>query len=100
MALHMSEAQLRGQVAAEALKYGLAVQYNPDSRQCWLPGWPDLEIIGSRILYRELKTQGESATPAQLAVAERIMRAGGDWAVWRPSDLLDGTIAAQLFSIE
>ena len=59
-------------------------------------GWPDWVIIGRKILYRELKTEHGSLTPEQRAVGARITRAGGNWAVWRPHDLLNGTIARQL----
>jgi hypothetical protein len=60
------------------------------------PGWPDWVIIGNRIIYRELKTEHGVLSPAQRAVGARITRAGGSWAVWRPRDLLNGTIARQL----
>jgi hypothetical protein len=60
------------------------------------PGWPDWVIIGHRILYRELKTEHGTLSPEQRAVGARITRAGGNWAVWRPRDLLNGTIAGQL----
>lgn len=62
-------------------------------------GWPDWVIIGNRILYRELKTERGVLTPEQREVSARIARAGGNWAVWRPKDLLNGTIARQLAEI-
>jgi len=62
-------------------------------------GWPDWVIVGNGILYRELKTETGTLTPEQRAVGSRITRAGGNWAVWRPRDLLNGTIARQLAHI-
>ena len=60
-------------------------------------GWPDWVIIGRvGILYRELKTEHGTVTPEQRHVGELITRAGGNWAVWRPRDLLDHTIAREL----
>lgn len=63
------------------------------------PGWPDWVIVGNRIIYRELKTEHGSLSPAQRDVGARITRAGGDWAVWRPRDLISGTIARQLADV-
>jgi hypothetical protein len=60
-------------------------------------GWPDWVIVGPcGILYRELKTERGTLTPEQRDVGARITRAGGNWSVWRPAQLLDGTIARQL----
>ena len=59
-------------------------------------GWPDWVIIGNGILYRELKTERGTLTADQRAVGPRITRAGGNWAVWRPRDLLSGMIPAEL----
>jgi hypothetical protein len=70
--------------------------YHPRTSRGSEPGWPDWVIIGNGILYRELKTEAGSLTAEQRAVGARITRAGGNWAVWRPRDLLDGTITEQL----
>jgi hypothetical protein len=59
-------------------------------------GWPDWCIVGRRIIYRELKTEHGSLTAEQREVGEKIRRAGGDWKVWRPRDLLSGEIAREL----
>lgn len=62
-------------------------------------GFPDWEIWGTRIVHRELKTERGTLSPYQRRVGSLITRAGGDWAVWRPSDLLNGVIARQLAAI-
>lgn len=50
-------------------------------------GWPDLVLVrGDRILYRELKTETGKPTPEQIAWGITLTTAGGDWAIWRPSD--------------
>ncbi len=60
-------------------------------------GWPDWVIIGrGAILYRELKAEHGSLSPEQRRVGDLITRAGGNWRVWRPRDLLDGQIAKEL----
>ena len=54
-------------------------------------------IVGrGGILYRELKSEHGTLTPEQRAVGAQITRAGGNWSVWRPRDLLSGVIARQL----
>jgi hypothetical protein len=62
-------------------------------------GWPDWTIIGSRILYRELKSETGDLRPDQRKVGDRILAAGGDWDVWRPSDLLSHRIQHELAAI-
>jgi hypothetical protein len=60
------------------------------------PGWPDLVIIGTHVLYRELKTEAGVLSPEQRRIGSRLTRAGADWAVWRPRDLRSGVIERQL----
>lgn len=95
----MSERELEEQVRRLCKDLGLAVSHFTDSRRSWLPGWPDLEILGMSIIHRELKSQHGRLTVDQRRAGSRIMRAGGDWQVWRPAELLDGTIARQLQAI-
>jgi hypothetical protein len=73
--------------------------YHPRRSERSEKGWPDWAIIGTRIIYRELKTERGKVTPEQQAVGERIRAAGGDWAVWRPRHLLSGCIARELQAI-
>ena len=71
--------------------------YHPRNSKGSEPGWPNWVIIGrAGILYRELKSEAGTVTPEQRHVGELIARAGGNWAVWRPRDLLDGTIGREL----
>ena len=63
-------------------------------------GWVDWVLIGPRgVLFRELKSERGQLTPEQRKVGSMLTRAGCNWAVWRPRDLLDGTITRQLAGI-
>jgi hypothetical protein len=62
-------------------------------------GWPDLVIIGSKVLYRELKSADGILSADQGEVGWLLKRAGQDWAVWWPMDLANGNIRAQLEAI-
>jgi hypothetical protein len=68
-------------------------------RRVTLAGWPDWVIVGTSVLFRELKRERGKPTAEQLALGERITAAGGDWAIWRPSDLKSGRIEAELDAI-
>ena len=97
----MLERDLQAQVRTMCDQLGLLVEHVEDSRRgrTWLPGWPDLTIVGRTVIYRELKTEAGTLTPEQRAVGEALTRAGADWAVWRPRDLLGGTIARTLAAL-
>lgn len=93
----MTEDQLQEHVSRLLRKYGLTAQHIHDSRRSWLPGWPDLVILGNgKVLYRELKKEDGRVSREQAVVGRVIQRAGGDYAVWRPSDLLCGIVEKQL----
>lgn len=63
-------------------------------------GWPDWVIIGpGGIRYRELKSEAGTLSVDQRKVGAMLTRAGANWAVWRPRDLLNGTIERQLREI-
>ena len=59
-------------------------------------GWPDSVIIGTRVIYRELKAEHGQLTPDQRAIGDKLKAAGADWKVWRPSDWLSGGIEMEL----
>jgi hypothetical protein len=98
-AARMTEAELQDRVRAMCDALGLVVRHVRDERGNWLQGWPDLDILGTRLIHRELKSMRGQLTGDQRRVGAKLTRAGQDWAVWRPVDLLDGTIARKLTAI-
>lgn len=50
------------------------------------PGWPDLVLVGPRVLFRELKTETGRVSPAQEEWLADLTAAGVDAGVWKPSD--------------
>lgn len=68
-----------------------------DSRHCRGPrGWPDLAIVGSRLILRELKGEDTRARRYQLAYGQLLVAAGVSWSIWRPADLESGRIEREL----
>ena len=99
-AWRMSEDELQEEIRALCASMHLSAQHVHDSRRCWLPGWPDLFIIGPRgVLARELKSEDGKLSPDQRTVGAKLICAGVSWAVWRPRDLFAGVVAEQLEGI-
>ena len=99
LAAAMSEAELEEHVRAICNDLGVLRIHVYNSRGT-TPGVPDDILVGPRgILWRELKTAKGKVTPAQLAMGKALQSAGQDWAVWRPADWLNGTVAAELAAL-
>lgn len=95
----MSEADLQHAVLALARWLGVLAYHTHDSRRSQ-PGFPDLVLVGPRgVLYRELKTAKGRLSASQQAWATALGTAGADWGLWRPADLRDGRVKAQLQAI-
>ncbi|XTZ13883.1 hypothetical protein ACQSSU_20515 [Micromonospora echinospora] len=63
-------------------------------------GWPDLTIVGpGGVLYRELKSKTGVVEPDQKVWLGVLAAAGQNAKVWRPIDLLNGTIGRELQAI-
>lgn len=84
--LDVSEAAFQHLVTDLATVCGWYWWHDEDSRRNQA-GLPDLLLLrGTRLIWRELKTQRGRVRPAQRAFGQRLVRAGQDWRVWRPSD--------------
>lgn len=62
-------------------------------------GFPDLVLVGSRVLWRELKSDRGRLDADQLRWRDVLLAAGADWDVWRPADWVSGRIRAELEAI-
>ncbi|MBC9000464.1 VRR-NUC domain-containing protein [Micromonospora aurantiaca (nom. illeg.)] len=63
-------------------------------------GWPDLVIAGpGGALFRELKSRTGRVEPDQKVWLSVLTAAGENAGVWRPIDLLNGTIGQELNAI-
>ena len=62
-------------------------------------GFPDMTIVGQRVIYRELKTAKGRLTAAQWRWFDALVLAGADADVWRPEALLSGRIARELAAL-
>jgi hypothetical protein len=92
------EELLQAAIVDLALDAGYLVFYLPDAllriaaqldRYDAMPlaGFPDLVLGGhGRLLMVECKSQRGRLRGNQVAWSDRILDAGGDWRLWRPSD--------------
>jgi hypothetical protein len=98
LADRMSEADLDKAVRDLLKVHGLFGYHVPDSRGA-AAGWPDWVIVGTRVLFRELKSTDGQLSPAQVRVRTLLQAAGSDWGLWRPADLVSGRIAQELAAV-
>jgi hypothetical protein len=95
----MSEAELLQQVRDAAKALGLLCYHTHNSRRSE-PGFPDVVLVGRKaMIVRELKRQSEGPTDEQTRWLDALWHAGADAGVWRPADLLDGSILAEMEGI-
>jgi hypothetical protein len=94
----MSEDTLLAQVRRLAMDLGWIVYHTHDSRRSEA-GFPDLVLVNARqgrILFRELKKMKGRVSADQKIWLEELHAVGQDAAVWRPDDLVDERILAEL----
>jgi hypothetical protein len=68
-------------------------------RRGHLRGFPDLQLVGTGMMFRELKTANgawRGLRPHQTDWKYWLLAAGQDWAIWSPRDLVSGQIDAEL----
>jgi hypothetical protein len=93
----ISEAQFQRNVIHAARLYGWIVDHTPPMRNHsgdiytgGLTGKTDLvlfSMFGRGIIFAELKTETGRVSPAQKRFAEIIQLNGGEYFLWRPSDM-------------
>ena len=94
----MTEEQFQYRIRELCRKQGLYVYHAANSIGAD-KGWPDLVIIGQRVLFREIKTNTGVLTSEQRLIGYKLKAARQDWAVWWPKDLINGNIDRQLREI-
>ena len=95
----MSEAELEGGIRTILADLpSLRWYHTRDSRRS-PSGFPDLVIVGERVIYRELKTAKGKVTAAQAEWLHALVMAEQDACVWRPADLLSGLIGRKLAAL-
>lgn len=93
----MNEKELQKEVEKLLRERNLIWHHCRQSQLCTgTPGLPDLLIIGSRVLARELKGDTTRMTRPQVAWGSALARAGVSWGAWRPEDLASGRVAREL----
>lgn len=59
-------------------------------------GWPDLVLVRDRIMFVEIKGDGDRLRPAQAAWLDALGRANAEVHVWGSEEWTDGTVDAFL----
>jgi hypothetical protein len=91
----MTEWQLMQSVTDLCRVFHLLCYHTRDSRGS-SAGFPDLVIVGSSILFAELKSQHGKPTIEQNVWRDGIREAAGMWALWRPEHWHSGEIRQTL----
>ncbi len=90
---------LQAKVGELCDQLGLYHYHVPDSRRVSRKGFPDSFIMNTRTgahIWRELKAESGQLTSEQKAFGYAMIAGGGDWAMWKPHDLYDGSINSEL----
>ena len=82
----MTEKQFQSHVVQFAKVMHWQVYHTYDSRRSE-PGFPDLLLVRERVLFRELKSEKGRISLAQKQWGDKLIRAGADFKIWRPSML-------------
>jgi len=92
----MSEDTLQTRIEQLAKELGWLRYHTYDSRRS-AAGFPDLVMVRrGRIVWRELKSMKGRVSADQRKWLDALETANADVGIWRPIDLLDGTVQAEL----
>jgi len=91
----VTEKQLLEQVLVTCQWLGLFAYHTHDSRRSQR-GFPDLVIVGRKVLWVELKSAAGRLSPEQTRWRAKLQIAGQEWRLWRPADWHSGAISAEL----
>lgn len=90
----MTEAELLAEVTGLCYYLGLPWFHRTDlpNSSRGKPGFPDLVIVGTKVLFAELKSEGGDTSADQDLWLWHLDRAAALLVIWRPSDLEAGRI--------
>lgn len=91
----MTEAELTASLVALAEALGWTFRYHTHDSRRSPAGFPDEVLVHPRqrrLVFAELKRQKGRVSPAQREWLDALELAGAEAYLWRPADLLDGTI--------
>ena len=95
--IHMSERELENAIRRILADLPQVLWYHTRDSRRSPSGFPDLVCVGPGfVIYRELKTARGRVSAAQRRWLDALRDTGASAGVWRPSDLLSGTIAREL----
>lgn len=98
VARHMTEAALQAQVLDLSGRLTFRGYHTFDSRKS-VAGFPDLVLVSAarhRCIFAELKKESGKVTAAQRRWLDELRDSGQEAYLWRPSDLIAGTVLAIL----
>lgn len=81
----MKEAEFQRKVIELCNWLQLRTYHTFDSRRS-AAGFPDLVIVGNRVIYAELKAEKGTVSPQQEAWLKALREAGTEAYLWRPSN--------------
>ena len=85
VSLRMTEREFQNLVVDWCLWHRLLVYHTHDSRRSQA-GFPDLVIVGNRVIWVELKSEKGRLSLPQNEWLTRLHRAGQETYLWRPAD--------------
>lgn len=83
-----AEKQFQAWLMQEAKGRGWRAYHTHDSRKS-VAGFPDTVLVRERVVWAELKLDGEEPSAAQLNWLEDLEAAGEEVYVWRPADVAE-----------
>jgi hypothetical protein len=90
----ITEKEWQAQVCKLAYYYGYLAYHTHDSRKS-ASGFPDLCLVGKRVIFAELKSETGKVSPNQQMWLDALRAAGAEAYLWRPSQLAE---VAQILS--